>query len=262
MKINLKDYNIKKISKIKENTAIYEDFTDNLSKAWNELSNKHFIEDKYKDLKYNMNMFKVEIDTLLTTYDLINKDIIKTYDVSKDPYSGYNINIITPCIDLLNKGIDIINKKNHVDEEIKKRDFVIKIRYKNSLYIDHRQLKNGFNEQICVEDDYEFKILGLDKWVSDEITNVEDWEIPYLKKFVDFVIDNEISMSNNIEYLNLYLSKMYILNLNKNSVCTSFGKILDDGYGEIVFLIDRDIIYKIVRQTKSFHVYKNESLFF
>ncbi|EEQ81999.1 hypothetical protein NCER_101362 [Vairimorpha ceranae BRL01] len=252
MKINTKDYFIPKIKSITDDTVIYEEVLDPLSDAWNNLCRLQTIEDENKDIILNINFSKVEADTLLQTYELVNKGIIKQNEVKNTKEEKVNINIIRPCIEYFAKCIDIFNSKKDPNSNL--IEYYIYIKFKNIEYIEIRRLNNPIKEQEVTVENYTIKIK---KGTYNKISNTIHDTIN-LQRLTDFILKFNINIKRNIKYINLYISKLYILKYSdKSSGLVNYGNILEDGYGEILYIVTDDI-YKIKRDTYSFSVYKNE----
>ncbi|WUR02756.1 uncharacterized protein VNE69_02275 [Vairimorpha necatrix] len=246
MKFNTKDLHLPRLLGFTDDLPIYEDILDPLSKSWNDLHLLNSSEDTLSELRTQLNLCKVEVDTLNSTYDLLNKGIIRQVGVKEDIIMNDNINIIRPCIEYIDRGLDILNSKNETNKEV---EFYFYIRCRDFVYVENRSTSGYLVEQEFENEDYFIKIKRGRMDNVDSNINIDD--------LVDFIINNNINISRNIYYINLYISKIFILKYKEDGEVVNYGKILEDGLGERVFII-RDEIYKIERSKTEYKIYKDE----
>lgn len=243
MKINLKDYQT--VDPNLENQ-------DGLNKEWNDLSEIYAQKDDLQNLKLNYSLLKTETDTLLTTYDLLSKNILKKHKIKPLEDIDFNLDLITPCINIFEKAL---KSMKFLKETVnKKHIFFVNIKFLNVSFTHSCLLDYEISEQEIKTDFYEISL----KTEGNNFVTFEHWQKAYLTKLGEIVCKADIK--KNLYYINLYVSRIYIKKLRENGVLINIGKILEDGYGVDVIVVKNENIFKIKRKKNYFEMYKNEKM--
>lgn len=340
MKLNTSDFSLnRKILTATEEKVIYEEEKSGLSETWDALSSKYTLEMENKDTKQSLEIkaqnilkdVKVEVDTFMSTLNLIEKDIIKASPVKerKKEYINFKETMINSCIKILDKGLEACMEANKRIEELdnvlfegiegprtlsmfgvpfKKIDNELRIYFTKNEYAvinSKNQLKypshwkpmglvvtfrfenNSFvkifpptvhkNEIMNIKEYFKEENLVIKRSkhnMSYEISrNTQDMassgDSSYISKRLDLLCKSILDIVRSkkeveeeiFEYINIYISNIYIKNLLSSlesyQVINLTGNILLDDFPD-EFIIVSDKKYKFKRKKYSFSIFENE----
>lgn len=236
MKVNTSDFFVEtRIIDANENEIIYDLPRQRIQETWDKLS-AFYIEKSLEENKVEAieNEFyldlanaKVENETAMTAFDLINKNIIKKYDCkeSKELKSNAKRHILSELLHILTKGIEEL-KENIRDEEIfyqeaKEINSEIRIFEKsiqivtNQLkYIDFEEYRKFKKEKSQIGLFCSIKMNGIELkgfHSCEEIFTILDcksFEGTHLYKGIEVSIKNEYSEIRN-EIITSFIQEIY-----------------------------------------------------